>query len=717
MAEIEPPDEILWLHASEYSPWGVHASKTQDPKRPSTPSSPFSAHFGLTGAQAALLNDRIAVVVGGRDHPLDRISSTCRLDLFDLRDDKWLATVDIKGELTPRIGHSVASVAGNVVVFGGEQAIETDLPEQYSTTLLSDCYELHLAQNVLSCSVIDTSTSPTALCARAWHTATSVHFTRPGSTKKSDGMVVLGGCDATGKFLDDVWVLVVDRDPASPEIVNKSWMQLSPTGNSPLPLAYHSAVAVEDGAKIVVVGGRHEAQTGMLDSVFVLDLVGNAWNQVTLTGLLPDSIARCRLTAISLNVPIDETTGRLLQIKKPEPNASGSEEELQMPPSESRILVFGGVSESAPTTDVSRLALLDLEKACAREIHAPTLGLRSFMNHACVTSSDAKSVYFFGGIDPMTRQYVDSTTAIHFWKLQPGAGDNDEEDNNANAIRTKPYENGDVYTGEMDRKGEIRHGQGKCVYADGRVYEGEWIDDHRHGNGVMTYADGTTYAGEWEADQRHGYGIQEAGSSDAPGRREKRYEGTWSHDKRDGKGTVTYSDGSRIEANWQQGVSARESCRIEGYDDGNGVCTYIGDVENGLPHGNGESRHAKEMYVGEWDTGKRSGQGISTLFDGTTYRGEWRNGKRNGFGVCEYARTRDRFDGKWVGDVRCGRGVCYYANGSQYDGQWKDDKCHGVGRYTYPDSTFYEGQWKENRLCGDGAFVLNLDDEHPQDEA
>ena len=33
----------------------------------------------------------------------------------------------------------------------------------------------------------------------------------------------------------------------------------------------------------------------------------------------------------------------------------------------------------------------------------------------------------------------------------------------------------------------FRHGHGKMVYKDRRVYEGEWNRDRRHGFGTLTY--------------------------------------------------------------------------------------------------------------------------------------------------------------------------------------------------------------------------------------
>jgi hypothetical protein len=457
----------------------------------------------------------------------------------------------------------------------------------------------------------------------------------------------------------------------------------------------------------------------MSDVIHMLDIAANSWTQVTLPTSNPVGwTARCGLTALEVCVPLDESTSRLARIlasssrtQKEDPSEDSSG--ISGPTGARRIIIFGGFTERAPVSDPTRFALLDKDTGQIREIHAPSVGLSAYIAQAALVTADAKSLYVFGGIEAQSRQFVEAANAIHFWKPQPG-GDDDVggHDNNANAIRTKLYDNGDVYTGEMDPQGATRHGQGRCVYHDDNgSYDGEWRDDMRAGQGVMTYANGDMYAGQWKDDRRHGFGILEIQltNSELKARTETRYDGQWEHDRRAGKGTARFSDGTKLEGEWHEGKLTGEKCRLENYDDGNGVCTYEGEVLDGLPHGHGESKHTRETYVGQWLHGRRSGHGVSTLLDGTAYTGDWKNGKCNGFGKCVYARTRDQYDGKWVGGVRCGRGICQYANGAQYDGEWRDDKCHGLGTYTFADGSFYQGHWKENKFGGDGTLVLDLD--------
>ena len=52
----------------------------------------------------------------------------------------------------------------------------------------------------------------------------------------------------------------------------------------------------------------------------------------------------------------------------------------------------------------------------------------------------------------------------------------------------------------------MRHGAGKHVYADKRVYDGMWQSDKRHGYGVYVLANGDKYEGNWKKDFRDGKG-------------------------------------------------------------------------------------------------------------------------------------------------------------------------------------------------------------------
>ncbi len=50
-------------------------------------------------------------------------------------------------------------------------------------------------------------------------------------------------------------------------------------------------------------------------------------------------------------------------------------------------------------------------------------------------------------------------------------------------------------------------GRGYMVWADGRRYDGEWLENRCNGRGVLTYKDGRRYEGEYKLDKMHGKGV------------------------------------------------------------------------------------------------------------------------------------------------------------------------------------------------------------------
>ena len=64
---------------------------------------------------------------------------------------------------------------------------------------------------------------------------------------------------------------------------------------------------------------------------------------------------------------------------------------------------------------------------------------------------------------------------------------------------------------------------------------------------------------------------------------------------------------------------------------------YVGDLNNELPDGKGTMTYEDgSKYDGEWKEGKRYGKGTLIYEDGSKYEGEWKNGKKNGQGSIFY---------------------------------------------------------------------------------
>ena len=49
-----------------------------------------------------------------------------------------------------------------------------------------------------------------------------------------------------------------------------------------------------------------------------------------------------------------------------------------------------------------------------------------------------------------------------------------------------------IFRGEIDENNK-RNGKGVIVYKNGRVYEGDWLDDKRQGRGYELFSNGNVY--------------------------------------------------------------------------------------------------------------------------------------------------------------------------------------------------------------------------------
>ena len=62
------------------------------------------------------------------------------------------------------------------------------------------------------------------------------------------------------------------------------------------------------------------------------------------------------------------------------------------------------------------------------------------------------------------------------------------------------------YEGGHNSDGQ-KEGFGKCTYANGDVYEGEFLNDQKLGTGTYHYSDGSSYKGDWKGDTENGFGT------------------------------------------------------------------------------------------------------------------------------------------------------------------------------------------------------------------
>ena len=80
----------------------------------------------------------------------------------------------------------------------------------------------------------------------------------------------------------------------------------------------------------------------------------------------------------------------------------------------------------------------------------------------------------------------------------------------------------------------------------------------------------------------------------------------------------------------------------------------------------------KSTYVGEMKNGLLHGNGIRSWKDKSKYTGGWKNGERNGQGSMVYS-TGEEYIGLWKNDTKTGRGTMFRKNGSLFIADWKNN--------------------------------------------
>lgn len=102
-------------------------------------------------------------------------------------------------------------------------------------------------------------------------------------------------------------------------------------------------------------------------------------------------------------------------------------------------------------------------------------------------------------------------------------------------------EDGSLYMGQYD---SLFNGKGRCIYADGTVYDGEWKDGMWEGYGTVVYPDGDVYQGDFLNNLKDGKGTYTYHTG-------ARYEGEWKNDRFNGKGLLVFEDGGRYNGSWK----------------------------------------------------------------------------------------------------------------------------------------------------------------------
>jgi len=280
----------------------------------------------------------------------------------------------------------------------------------------------------------------------------------------------------------------------------------------------------------------------------------------------------------------------------------------------------------------------------------------------------AHYLYYQKEIPENTDATSDSSPSLQSQKLN---GTNNKTSNSPSSSNTTVQHKFVVYEGEMNYGGNLRDGQGICLYNNGTIYEGSWKKNKEHGHGVLVTGD----------------------------RKRIIYEGTWERGKMHGKGTYYY--------HLYDGIQNDNYVGSDIYEKVHSLGIYCGDFKENSRHGYGKyTLPDGSEYDGEWRDNIPSGRGTFRWVDGSTYVGQWKEGKRSGPGRLN-ASDGFSYDGFWVNNGMEGRGIATYPNGQIYEGMFAAGMREGRGTVKFTNGSVYEGRFRNDCMEGQGTLKMS----------
>lgn len=243
---------------------------------------------------------------------------------------------------------------------------------------------------------------------------------------------------------------------------------------------------------------------------------------------------------------------------------------------------------------------------------------------------------------------------------------------------------------------------------DGGYYEGEVHSGIPDGEGVARYKNGCVYSGQWSDGKLYGKGkfIDSNGVT--------KYEGEFYNNKKSGKGTYYFDNGSRIEGIFSN--DHFESGTLY-YIDG---CKYVGAFDaRGYEHGYGTLYYPNgDYFKGQWQHGRVNGEGVLYYATGVTYKCRFVDGKEEGTRVYDYPFLKIKYVAEYIDGKQVSAGVYYGYDGkpidansicvnytdSAYLGGIKDGKLNGIGIINMKDGRRFVGGFENNTIHGNGTL-------------
>lgn len=160
-----------------------------------------------------------------------------------------------------------------------------------------------------------------------------------------------------------------------------------------------------------------------------------------------------------------------------------------------------------------------------------------------------------------------------------------------------------------------------------------------------------------------------------------------------------YSNGDRYFGNLSNGEFNGKGILIQNADAK--YCNiYLGDWVSNQKSGQGVFLTGNgDRYDGSWKKNLKEGKGRFLGLDGSGYLGEWKNDKMHGTGTFVWS-NEESYKGNWVNGERSGHGIHEYSNGSKYRGNWENDQPHGDGLLYNGNNVIKAGCWQNGEYVG-----------------
>lgn len=152
------------------------------------------------------------------------------------------------------------------------------------------------------------------------------------------------------------------------------------------------------------------------------------------------------------------------------------------------------------------------------------------------------------------------------------------------------------------------------------------------------------------------------------------------------------------------------------YSYSNPFFQYQGDFESGKKEGEGALLMKDgSKYEGAFVDGEIHGRGVRSYPDGTEFVGDFYKGEKQGYGEIVYGKRNfkeEAYKGDWVLNVRSGYGMLLLRDGVVYKGNFVDNLPAGDCKIIYPEDYYlgrqeYSGQVEKGIPNGIGELKMS----------